>query len=78
MSRAIFTFANMERENIKERVKDNMIALAKKGCFTGGFVPFGCEIEKKEGKSYLTITDEKTIQLIFNKYLELKSLYQHC
>ncbi|MFR3521520.1 MAG: recombinase family protein, partial [Clostridia bacterium] len=68
-------FANMERENIKERVKDNMIALAKKGCFTGGFVPFGCEIEKKEGKSYLTITDEKTIQLIFNKYLELKSLY---
>lgn len=68
-------FANMERENIKERVKDNMIALAKKGCFTGGFTPFGCNVEKKEGKSYLTISDEKTINLIFNKYLELQSLY---
>lgn len=68
-------FANMERENIRERVKDNMIALAKKGCFTGGFVPFGCSVEENEGKSYIKIVDEKLIQLIFNKYLENKSLY---
>lgn len=68
-------FADMERENIRQRVKDNMIALAKKGCFTGGFVPFGCITEKKEGKSYLKIVDTDIIQLMFTKYLELQSLY---
>ena len=68
-------FADMERENIRQRVKDNMIALAKKGCFTGGFVPFGCTTEKKEGKSYLKIVDTDIIQLMFTKYLELQSLY---
>ena len=52
-----------------------MIALAKKGCFTGGFVPFGCITEKKEGKSYLKIVDTDIIQLMFTKYLELQSLY---
>ena len=68
-------FADMERENIRQRVKDNMIALAKKGCFTGGFVPFGCEVEKKEGKSYLKIVDSDILQLMFTKYLELGTLY---
>lgn len=68
-------FANMERENIRQRVKDNMIALAKKGCFTGGFVPFGCQVEKIDGKSYLKISDTDLIKLMFNKYLELGSLY---
>ena len=68
-------FADMERENIRQRVKDNMISLAKKGCFTGGFVPFGCTIEKKEGKSFLKIEDDKIIKLMFDKYLELGSLY---
>ena len=68
-------FADMERENIRQRVKDNMIALAKKGCFTGGFVPFGCITEKKEGKSYLKIVETDILQLMFNKYLELQSLY---
>lgn len=68
-------FADMERENIRQRVKDNMISLAKKGCFTGGFIPFGCEVEKIDGKSYLKIIDSDLINLIFNKYLETESLY---
>lgn len=68
-------FANMERENIRQRVKDNMISLAKKGCFTGGFIPFGCEIEKVDGKSYLKIVDTDLIKLMFDKYLEFGSLY---
>lgn len=68
-------FADMERENIRQRVRDNMLSLAKKGCFTGGPAPYGCTIEKKGGKSYLKIVDSELIQLIFNKYLELGSLY---
>lgn len=68
-------FADMERENIRQRVKDNMISLAKKGCFTGGFIPFACKVEKIDGKSYLKIIDSDLINLIFNKYLETESLY---
>lgn len=68
-------FANMERENIKQRVKDNMNALARKGCYTGGFVPFGCTTEKREGKSYLKIVDVELINLMYKKYMEIQSLY---
>lgn len=68
-------FADMERESIRQRVKDNMISLAKKGCFTGGFVPFGCNVEKIEGKSYLKIIEGDLLNFIFNKYLETESLY---
>lgn len=68
-------FANMERENIRQRVKDNMNALARKGCYTGGFVPFGCTTEKRDGKSYLKIVDTDIINLMYKKYLELQSLY---
>lgn len=68
-------FANMERENIKQRVKDSMINLAKKGCFTGGFVPFGCVTEKKDDKSYLLIKDADLIKFIYDKYLEMRSLH---
>lgn len=68
-------FADMERENIRQRVKDNMIALAKKGCYTGGFVPFGCVTVQIEGKSYLQVKDKDLIKLIFKKYYELGSLY---
>lgn len=68
-------FADMERENIRQRVKDNMIALAKKGCYTGGFVPFGCVTVNIEGKSYLQVKDKDLIKLIFKKYYELGSLY---
>ena len=68
-------FADMERENIRQRVKDNMIALAKKGCYTGGFVPFGCVTVDIEGKSYLQVKDKDLIKLIFKKYYETGSLY---
>lgn len=68
-------FADMERENIRQRVRDNMLALAKKGCYTGGFVPFGCVTVDIEGKSYLQVKDKDLIKLIFKKYYELGSLY---
>lgn len=68
-------FAQLERETIAERVKDNMLELAKKGCFTGGTIPKGCEIVKIEGKSYLDITDKELIESYYNAYLEEGSLF---
>lgn len=68
--------AEMERMNIKQRVTDNMIELAKRGNWTGGNVPIGYEavrtIENGKECSYLKIKeDEKEIvQDIYNLFIE--------
>lgn len=48
MMMIIAVFAQLEREQIAERVRDNMIDRAKLGKWNGGPVPFGYDVEKKE------------------------------
>ena len=79
-------FAQLERETIAERVKDNMHMLARSGRWLGGTAPAGYKSKKNEsvdigdGKkrtSYsLTIDDSyiDTVKLIFNKFLETEYL----
>lgn len=76
-------FAQLERETIAERIKDNMYMLAKEGRWTGGTTPLGYKSAKKtyvEGgkeKSYFVLDFDDTqidlIKLIFKKYLEFQS-----
>ncbi|NFI05185.1 recombinase family protein [Clostridium botulinum] len=68
-------FAQLERETIAERVKDNMLQLAKKGYYTGGTVPKGCKIIKENKKSLLQIIDSDLIHLYLNSYLDNGSLF---
>lgn len=78
-------FAQLERDTIAERIKDNMHELAKTGRWLGGNTPLGYISEKIEyisidGKKHtlckLSYNDNEIeiIKLIFKKYLELKSL----
>lgn len=78
-------FAQLERETIAERIRDNMLELSKTGRWLGGNTPMGFESEKMEkfninGKKVSLyklspIEDEiEIIKLIYDKYLELKSL----
>lgn len=78
-------FAQLERETAAERIRDNMLQLAKTGRWLGGTTPTGFESEPivyvdpagKERKMFrLSPIDEEfeIVKLIFNKYLELKSL----
>lgn len=80
-------FAQLERDTIAQRIKDNMTQLAKCGFWLGGTTPFGyesIEIKKKDKdgkikKSYqlkIIKKEEEIIKIIFNKYLEFKSLVQ--
>lgn len=80
-------FAQLERETIAERVKDNMLEIAKNGRWTGGKIPYGFTSGKvvwvdDDGKTRecpkLTIcTDEIAIvYFLYNKYLELGSLHK--
>lgn len=75
-------FAQMERENIAQRVKDNMRELAKNGKWTGGTLPFGYTTERiKENNkqaTYLKANESKkeVIESIFNYYLKTQSMHQ--
>lgn len=80
----ISVFAQLERDTIAERIRDNMLELAKTGRWLGGVVPTGYkseQIEKinidgKKRKLYkLSQIDEEAliIKILFNKMKELKS-----
>ncbi len=78
-------FAQLERDTIAERIRDNMYELAKTGRWLGGNTPFGYKSEKLETLSLdgkkrslykLVIIPEEAeiIKLIWNKMCELKGL----
>lgn len=77
-------FAQLERETIAERVRDNMLQLSKTGRWLGGKCPFGfssqevsfADNENKTRKLYRLVPNEdiELVKLFFNKFLELGSL----
>lgn len=78
-------FAQLERETIAERIRDNMLELAKNGRWLGGVTPLGYESkqisyidaemnERKMVKLKQVPKELEIVKLIYDKYLELKSL----
>jgi site-specific DNA recombinase len=78
-------FAQLERETIAERIRDNMLQLAKTGRWLGGITPTGFSSKEiittdddgKQRKSYSLKTIESeitTVKLIFDKFIESRSL----
>lgn len=68
----LLSFAQFEREVTGERIRDKIAASKKKGMWMGGNVPIGYIVENK-----MLVHDspwDKTVQHIFDKYLELKSV----
>lgn len=79
-------FAQLERDTIAERVKDNMLQLSKTGRWLGGQTPLGFKSEKiiyldpemKERSMYKLspIPEEmKLVQTIFKKYARTGSIH---
>jgi len=77
--------AQMEREQIAERVRDNMVMLARDGKWLGGNTPLGFAVTKEEKvtingrskKAWRLVQDReeiKTVRFIFQEYLEKQSL----
>ncbi|WP_017415739.1 recombinase family protein [Clostridium tunisiense] len=85
-------FAQLERETIAERIRDNMLELAKGGRWLGGQLPLGFDSERVSyldhelNEKFLTVLipnekELKTVRLIFNLYLENFSIHkvlQYC
>lgn len=87
--RLMFTFvaalAQMERETIADRIRDNLQELAKTGRWLGGNTPLGyesegteyCKVDGKKRKTFhlkLIPEEAQLVQMIFSKFLEMKSL----
>ena len=64
-------FAQLERETIAERVRDNMIQLAKSGRWLGGNIPYGFNIARK---TYISDFKEKEFSILSPNKKSLKLL----
>lgn len=69
----IMVFAQLERETIAERIKDNYYQRARRGAYLGGPAPFGFRVTHTEigGKSAsMLVPDEniETVKQIFKRY----------
>ncbi len=79
-------FAQLERETIAERIRDNMLELAKDGRWLGGTPPTGYKSvetigsitvdgrKRKARKLELMPEEAETVKLIYAKFLEFNSL----
>ncbi|WP_415288273.1 recombinase family protein, partial [Clostridium perfringens] len=74
MMTLLASLAEIERENIKQRVKDSMLKLAKEGRWTGGTAPFGYKIVTIDCGKYLELVDEANIKYIFNEFVSGKGI----
>jgi site-specific DNA recombinase len=80
-------FAQLERETISQRIRDNMCGLAESGIWLGGEVSTGYTSKRvhysDEGgkeKSYCILSpvfeEIELVKMIYSKYLQFKSLYK--
>jgi site-specific DNA recombinase len=68
----LLSFAQFERELASERVRDKVAASRRKGKWTGGSVPLG--YDSKDKRLVVNAAEAKTVRMIFERYLGLKSL----
>ena len=68
----LLSFAQFEREVTGERIRDKISASKKKGMWMGGVVPLGYDIVER--KLVPNKDEVKTINYIFESYLETKSI----
>ena len=71
MLNILITFAQYEREQIAERIRDKMSASRKKGKWVGGSVPLGYKVIEKR-----LVVDPETasiVQRVFQRFIEIQS-----
>ena len=67
----LLTFAQFEREMASDRLRDKFGAMRARGMFVGGHPPFGYDLVDK--KLIVNPAEAKIVQMIFERYLSLKS-----
>lgn len=70
----LLSFAQFEREMIAERTRDKMSAARRKGKWTGGMPVLGYDVDAKGGKLVVNEEEATRVRVMFQLYLELRSL----
>src|SRR4051794_18994252 len=68
----LLSFAQFEREVTGERIRDKIAASKKKGMWMGGQPSLGYDVHNR--KLVINETEAKTVRMIFQRYVELKSV----
>src|SRR5213596_2376410 len=68
----LLSFAQFEREVTGERIRDKIAASKKKGMWMGGQPSLGYDVRNR--KLVINETEAKTVRMIFQRYVELKSV----
>ncbi|MCL6270256.1 recombinase family protein [Sansalvadorimonas sp. 2012CJ34-2] len=72
----LLSFAQFEREITSERIRDKFAESKKKGMWMGGAVPLGYEV--KDRKLVVNRSEKKIVQIIFETFIETRSLTETC
>lgn len=72
MLNMLLSFAQFEREVIRERILDKFELSKQKGIFMGGSLPLGYRVESR--KLYIVPEEAKTVQHIFERFIAIKSI----
>jgi site-specific DNA recombinase len=67
----LLTFAQYEREQTGDRIRDKVAASRKKGMWMGGWTPLGYEVQDR--KLIIHKADAEQVREIFKRFLVLKS-----
>ncbi len=70
----LMALAELEREQISDRMKTSKKARARKGRWTGGSHPFGFDLGANPGELVPNPEEAAVVEIIFKKYLELGSI----
>lgn len=70
----LLSFAQFEREVIGERIRDKFAASKRKGMWMGGVTPLGYEVRDRH--LHVHEEDARSVRLIFDSFLALKSVSQ--
>lgn len=74
MLKIILVFAELERNMTSERVTATMISRATNGQWNGGRIPYGYQYDPETQTFSFLVEESETVQLIHDKYEELRSL----
>ena len=73
MLNVLMAFAQFEREQIAERIRDKLSASKKKGKYVGGLLPLGYRGDSENMRMLVDPEEAKTVRLIYDEYLRTGS-----
>ncbi|MEI6538848.1 MAG: recombinase family protein [Planctomycetota bacterium] len=74
MLNVLLSFAQFEREIIRERTRDKIAATRRKGKWTGGMPLLGYDVEQPGSKLVINETEASQVRQIYDLYLEHRTL----